>query len=139
MSDRPAPTTTLDTKFFWDGLAADRLLIQRCSGCAALRHPPRPMCPHCNSLAWQPIEACGRGYVHSFVQPRHPAWPWFEDGYIVALIDLEEGIRLVSNLCGVAPAEVTIGMPVEAFIERFDNGVSLHQFRPRREPAAGTR
>lgn len=132
MSDRLAPTTTPDTKFFWDGLRDGKLLIQRCAGCRALRHPPRPMCPRCNALAWDAIEASGRGTVYSFVLPRHPPWPWFEGKtYIVALIELEEGTRILSNLRDVDPAAVTIGMPVEAFVERFDGGVALHQFRPR--------
>ncbi len=130
MSERLAPATTPDTKFFWDGLAEGKLLVQRCSECEALRHPPRPMCPRCNSLQWEAIPASGRGRVHSFVQPRHPVWPWFEDGYIVALIELDEGLRVVSNLREVDPAAVTIGMAVEVFMERFDNGVWLHQFRP---------
>jgi uncharacterized OB-fold protein len=131
MSERLAPTTTPDTKFFWDALKDGKLLVQRCKGCSTLRHPPRPMCPRCNALAWEPIEACGRGTVYSFVLPRHPRWPWFDEIYVVALIELEEGVRIVSNLNGVDPAEVTIGMPVEAYVEHFDN-VSLPQFRPRR-------
>lgn len=133
MSDRLPPTTTPDTKFFWDGLKQGKLLIQRCTACGALRHPPRPMCPKCNSLQWDTIEASGRGHVHSFVLPRHPPWPWFEGTYIVALVDLEEGTRLVANLITGDPNSVTIGMPVETYVEHFDNGVSLPQFRPRSE------
>ncbi|MEW6267953.1 MAG: OB-fold domain-containing protein [Thermodesulfobacteriota bacterium] len=132
MSERLAPTTTPDTRFFWDALKDGRLLIQRCAACATLRHPPRPMCPRCNALSWDTIEPCGRGEVYSFVLPRHPQWPWFEDGYVVVLVQLEEGVRIVSNLRDVAPEDVTIGMPVEAYVEHFDNGVSLPQFRPRR-------
>lgn len=131
MSDRLAPTTTPDTKFFWDGLKDGKILIQRCKGCARLRHPPRPMCPHCNSLAWDTVPASGRGTLHSFVMPRHPQWPWFEGTYVVALVDLEEGVRLVTNLVDVDPADATIGMAVEGRVEHFDNGVSLTQFRPR--------
>ena len=130
MSSRLAPTTTLDTRFFWEALKEERLLIQRCAECRTLRHPPRPMCPACNSLAWDTIAASGRGTVHSFVMPRHPPLPWFEGTYIVALIDLEEGTRLVSNLCDVDPADVRIGMPVELFFSRFDDGLVLPQFRP---------
>jgi len=134
MSDRLAPTTTPDSKFFWDALNDEKLLIQRCTGCETLRHPPRPMCPRCNSLEWDAIEVSGRGTVYSFVMPHHPPWPWFEgQTYIVALIELEEGTRILSNLRDVEPAGVTIGMPVEVFFERFDSGVTLHQFRPRRE------
>jgi uncharacterized OB-fold protein len=133
MSDRLAPTTTPDTKFFWDALQAGRLLIQRCADCATLRHPPRPMCPHCNSLRWDTIASSGRGTVYSFVLPRHPRWPWFDDTYVVALIELEEGTRIVSNLRDVDPERVSIGMAVEAYVEHFDNGVALPQFRPRGE------
>ena len=134
MSERLAPTTTPDSKFFWEALKQEKLLVQRCSRCERLRHPPRPMCPRCNSLEWKTIEASGRGTVYSFVMPRHPAFPWwFEGTYVVALIELEEGIRILSNLRDVEPENVTIGMPVECFIEHFDNGVSLPQFRPRRD------
>jgi uncharacterized OB-fold protein len=132
MSDRLAPTTTPDTKFFWDALKENKLLIQRCTQCSALRHPPRPMCPRCNALGSDTVEASGRGVVHSFVLPRHPQWPWFEGTYVVALVALEEGTRIVSNLTDVDAADVTIGMPVEVVIEHFDNGVSLPLFRPRR-------
>jgi uncharacterized OB-fold protein len=107
-----------------------KLLIQRCAGCQALRHPPRPMCPRCNSLAWDTIESSGRGTVYSFVMPRHPPFPWFEGTYIVVLVALEERIRLVSNLCEIDPDDVTIGMPVEVFFEHFDDGLVLPQFRP---------
>lgn len=130
MSARLAPTTTPDTQFFWDGVRAHTLLIQRCTACRALRHPPRPMCPHCNALAWETIASSGRGVVYSFVMPQHPPLPWFDAPYIVALIELEEGIRLVSNLCDVAPHAVTIGMRVEVFYAHFDDGLVLPQFRP---------
>lgn len=88
------------------------------------------MCPRCNSVEWHTIESAGRGRVFSFVMPQHPAYPWFEYPYIVALIDLDEGIRLVSNLCGIAPEDASIGMPVEVFYEHFDNDLVLAQFRP---------
>jgi uncharacterized OB-fold protein len=130
VSSRLAPAVTHDTEFFWDGCKAHRLLIQRCGGCQTLRHPPRPMCPRCNSVEWDTIESSGRGEVFSFVMPQHPPYPWFEYPYIVVLVDLEEGIRLVSNLCEIAPADVTIGMAVEVFYEEFDEGLVLPQFRP---------
>jgi len=131
MTMRLAPTTTLDTQFFWDALRERRLVIQRCTGCGALRHPPRPMCPGCNGLGWDTIESSGRGTVYSFVMPQHPQFPWFDYPYVVALVELEEGTRIVSNVCDVAPADVTIGMPVEVFFDEFDGGLVLPQFRPR--------
>jgi uncharacterized OB-fold protein len=130
MSYRLAPSVSPDTQFFWDGLKDHKLLIQRCASCGALRHPPRPMCPACNSLEWDTVTASGRGTVHSFVMPQHPPMPFMEYPYIVALVDLEEGTRLLSNLCEIAPEEASIGMPVEVFYEEFDEGLVLHQFRP---------
>jgi len=132
MSARLPPTQTLDSKVFWDGVKEHAIRIQRCDACGALRHPPRPMCPACNSLAWSTVDASGRGTVYSFVMPRHPPFPWFEGTYIVVLVELEEGVRIVSNLCGVEPDDVAIGMPVEVFYEEFDGGLVLPQFRPAR-------
>ncbi|CAB4885324.1 unannotated protein [freshwater metagenome] len=130
MSSRLAPSMNPDTQFFWDGVSEHRLLIQRCTGCATLRHPPRPMCPRCNSVSWDTLESSGRGSVFSFVMPQFPQYPWFEYPYIVVLVDLDEGTRLVSNLRDIAPAEVTIGMRVEVFYEHHDDGLVLPQFRP---------
>ena len=125
---------TQDTQFFWDGVKAHRLLIQRCRGCGTLRHPPRPMCPHCHSLEWDSIEASGRGTVYSFVIPHHPPLPWFPEPYVVALVELEEGTRLVTNVVGVAPENVSIGMPVRVHFEAFDDGLVLPLFTPEDRP-----
>lgn len=133
MATRLAPAISKDTEFFWNGLREHKLLIQRCGGCGALRHPPRPMCPACRSLGWEPVVASGRGTVYSYVLPHEPKFPFFEYPYIVALIELAEGVRLVSNLCDIDPADVTVGMDVEVFYQEFDGadgGLVLHQFRP---------
>ncbi|MDA8340754.1 MAG: Zn-ribbon domain-containing OB-fold protein [Actinomycetota bacterium] len=130
MSGRLAPSMTPDTAFFWEGVRDHRLLIQRCTECGTLRHPPRPMCPRCTSLSWEAIEASGRGTVLSFVMPRHPQFPGFDERFIVALVELEEGTRLVSNLVGTTPEEASIGMAVEVRFEHFDNDVVLPQFVP---------
>jgi uncharacterized OB-fold protein len=87
------------------------------------------MCPHCNSLEWDTVESSGRGTVHSYVVPRHPVLPFMGRPYIVVLVDLEEGTRLVSNLRGIDPAAVHRGLAVEVFFETFDDGLVLHQFR----------
>ena len=124
------PSISPDTEFFWNGLRDRQLLIQRCMSCGIVRHPPRPMCPHCNSLEWDTVIASGRGTVHSFVMPQHPQFPFMDYPYIVALVDLEEGVRLVSNLIGIAPEDAQIDMPVEVCFTEFDDGFVLHQFRP---------
>lgn len=131
MAARLAPAITADTEFFWNGLRENKLLIQRCDGCGQLRHPPRPMCPNCRSLQWETIESSGRGTVYSYVMPHEPKFPFFEYPYVVALVELEEGVRLVSNLTGIDPSEVSPGLPVEVYYQTFDDGLVLHQFRPR--------
>jgi uncharacterized protein len=130
MAARPAPSTSPDTDFFWNGLREHKLLIQRCAGCGTLRNPPRPMCAKCNSLDWDTLASAGRGTVYSYVMPQHPRFPYFEYPYIVVLVELAEGVRLVSNLRDTAPSDVRAGMPVEVSYETFDNDLVLHQFRP---------
>jgi uncharacterized OB-fold protein len=125
-----APSMSPDTQFFWDGLREHRLLIQRCTSCATLRHPPRPMCPACNELGWDTVEASGRGTVHSLVMPQHPQFPFLDYPYAVVLVALEEGTRVVSNLIGIDPADAELDMAVEVTFVEFENGLVLHQFRP---------
>ena len=133
MTVRAKPAENLDTKFFWDGARGGLLLIQQCAECSTFRHPPRPMCPACNSLRWEAVESSGKGVVHSYVIPHHPKLPGFEEPYVVALVDLPEGVRMVSNVRGIAPSAVTNGMEVELFFETFDDDVTLPQFRPAKE------
>jgi len=127
---RPRPGKTSDNAFFWEGVARGVLLIQRCSSCERLRHPPGPMCPHCHSLAWDTQEASGRGRVYSFVVAHHPAIPPFEYPNLIALIELEEGTRLVSNLVGIDPSAAEIGMPVQVEFTKVDDELVLPLFRP---------
>jgi hypothetical protein len=126
---RPRPARSPDTAFFWEGVVAGRLLIQRCAACARLRHPPGPMCPACQSLDWDTLTASGRGRVYSFVVAHHPRVPPFAYPNLIALVELEEGTRLVTNLIGVDPAEVAIGMPVEVEFTRVDEDLVLPLFR----------
>lgn len=125
----PRPGITHDNRFFWEGLASDRLLIQRCAACHRLQHPPAPMCPGCHGLEMDSIEASGRGVVYSFVVAEHPPIPPFEYPNVIALVELEEGTRLVSRLVGIEPGAVRIGMPVHVEFERIEPGFVLHRFR----------
>jgi len=128
---RPRPAVNDDNRFFWDAVARGELRIQRCASCGKLRHPPRPMCPKCQSLEWDTIRASGKGTVHSYVVPYHPQLPMFPQPYIVVLVDLAEGTRLVSNLIDIAPEEAKVGMPVELVMVEVEEGFSLPLFRPR--------
>jgi uncharacterized OB-fold protein/acyl dehydratase len=127
---RPRPAITQDNAFFFEGAKQGKLLIQRCASCGRLRHPPRPMCNVCRSLEWDTIEAGGRGVVYSFVVNHHPQVPAFDYPLVVALVELEEGTRLVSNIVGADPAEVHVGMTVELEFVAFDDELTLPQFHP---------
>jgi len=122
------PVENADDRFFWEGAAEGKLLLQWCTGCDTVRHPPSPMCPRCHSLAWEAREASGRGTVYSWVLSHHPT-AGDPTPRIVVLVELAEGVRLVSNLAGVEPSAVRNDMAVEVFFERFGD-VTLPQFRP---------
>jgi uncharacterized OB-fold protein/acyl dehydratase len=126
---RPRPAITHDNRFFWEGVDAGRLLIQRCR-CGVLRHPPGPMCPRCRSLEWDAVEASGRGTVYSYVVAHHPPIPPFAYPNLIVLVALEEGTRIVSNLVDVAPDAVRIGMPVQARFVTIEGERRLLQFEP---------
>lgn len=122
------PVPDADDQFFWDGVAAGKLLLERCASCKTKRHPPSPMCGVCLSTEREAFEASGRAAVHSWIGSRHPSEPDAEPR-IVVLVDLEEGLRMVSNLQDVAIADVYPGMPVEVCFAEID-GTMLPQFRP---------
>lgn len=124
----PGPTADRDNAFFWEGVAEGELRLQRCAGCGRLRHPPGPMCPSCRSFDWTVEPSTGRGTVYSAIVARYPELPGFVYPYVVALIELEEGVRVVANVRGAEPGMVDIGAPVELFFE--DHGeFRLPQFR----------
>jgi uncharacterized protein len=106
------PVIGPDTQFFWDGVKEGELRIQRCADCGARRHPPGPMCPHCHSVKRDYTVAGGRGVVHSYVIHHHPPVPGLTPPYAVALVELDEGVRMVGNVLGCPPEDVRIGMPV---------------------------
>ena len=127
---RPAPWVTRDSAFFWEAAKRDELVAQRCADCGELRAPPRPMCPHCNSLKCEEQVLSGRGSVYTWVIPRYPVVPGFEGTHIVAVITLEEGIRMVSNVCDIAYEDIVADMPVEVFFETTRDDFRIPLFRP---------
>jgi uncharacterized OB-fold protein/acyl dehydratase len=127
---RPRPAITHDNRFWFEGAKEHKLLIQRCTSCGVLRHPPTAMCASCRSFDWDAVEASGRGIVYSFVVNHYPQVPAFDYPLVVALIELEEGTRLVSNLTDIEPGDVRVGMPVEVEFVAFDEELTLPQFRP---------
>lgn len=128
----PRPPVTKDGEFFWAGFVERKLLVRQCGQCGRLHHPPGPMCPECNSLEWTPRECSGRGTIHSFVVMHQPQIPGHQYPLPVALIDLEEGARIVANLQGIAPDKVRIGLPVEVQYVEYEKDFVLPAFRERR-------
>lgn len=128
---RPPPGISDDTRFFWDGAREGKLLIQRCTSCGTLRHPPGPVCPSCHSFEWDTLQASGLGTVYSFVVMHYPEVPPFDHPNPIALIELDEGTRLTAQLVGVKPGDVQIGQRVQVEFNTFNDGeLVLPQFRP---------
>ncbi|MFI1723700.1 OB-fold domain-containing protein [Streptomyces sp. NPDC020489] len=128
-SRRPRPVINRDNAGFWEGVRSHRLLIQRCTACRTLRHPWLPGCNTCGHPEWDTVEASGTGTVHSYVVMHHPPFPAFDPPYAVGLIELTEGVRLISNVIGVPYDKVRIGMPVRLEFEEYDDELVLPVFR----------
>lgn len=126
---RPRPVVNRDNQGFWDGVRDHRLLIQRCTACATLRFPWLPGCNACSSPDWDTVEASGAGTVFSYVVMHHPPFPAFDPPYAVALVELAEGVRMISNITGVPYDKVRIGLPVRLEFLRVDDTLELPLFR----------
>ncbi|GAA4532593.1 Zn-ribbon domain-containing OB-fold protein [Nonomuraea ferruginea] len=132
---KPVPRPTPDTQPFWDGTAAGELRIQRCLACERHYFYPRPSCPRCGSGSVEWVRASGRATLYSYVINHRPA-PGFEGPYAIAVVELEEGVRMMTNLVGVEPApeNLELDMPLRVtFEERGEVHVPLF------EPAGGGR
>jgi uncharacterized OB-fold protein len=118
------PVRNRDTEFFWEGTRAGELRIQRCNACGALRHPPGPMCPSCHSTDRGHVVASGRGTVFSFVVHHAPQLPGRALPLTIALVELEEGVRMVADVVG-EPGTVSIGDAVRVGFDRIDDDLTL--------------
>lgn len=125
---RPRPAVNRDNAFWFDAAREHRLVIQRCAACGALRHPPAPCCPACRSFDWDTVEAGGRGVIYSFVVNHHPQAPGFDYPLPVVLVELDEGVRLVADVVGLEPDQLTIGLPVRLAWLDADAELSLPAF-----------
>ena len=128
------PVPDADTKPYWDGIADGELRLQRCEACGAAVFYPRAVCPHCfgGPLRW--FTAAGTGRVYSYTVA-HRAFGEFEDQapFTVALVDLDEGVRMLTRIVGASPDSVAIGMPVQMTVEQIGDA-DLPCFRPAQEP-----
>lgn len=129
MTDVPKPTPTELSKGFWDAARRHELVAQRCTDCRHWRHYPQLRCPHCHSPAWNWEQLSGRGHIHSYsVAHRafHPAWA-DRVPYVVATIELDEGIRMVTDMD--AAEMPNINDPVVVWFERLDDETVLPKFK----------
>ena len=122
------PVLSPDTAFFWEGLKAGKLLIQRCQSCQVLQHPPVPACMSCHSLSTDFVESSGMGHLVSFVVIHKPQVVGFEYPHPVGLIELDEGVRLVAPIGGVSLDKLQIGMRVKAHMEPNADAYRLPSF-----------
>ena len=134
---RPRPAITQDNAFWFEGAREHTLLIQHCTSCGALRHPPLPACGTCGSLEWDTVEASGRGTLYSYVVVHYPQVAAFEYPLPIGLVELEEGTRVVANLGGAEPGSLAIGTELIAEFVDFDDELSLPVFVPAAAPASG--
>lgn len=130
VAKRPKPGMSDDTRFFWDGCKQGQLLIQRCTQCATLRHPPAPVCIQCHSFDWDTLQASGKGQLYSFVVMHYPAVAPFDHPNPIGLIELDEGVRLIAGLVGVKREDISIGQRVQVEFQTFDDDLALPLFRP---------
>lgn len=129
---KPLPQISPDTKAFWEGCREHKIRIQKCGDCGHLRWPPAFLCPHCLSLNTKWITASGRGRVYSYVVYHVAFDPAFKEDipYVVALVALEEGPHLLTNIVGCDPRAVSCEMEVDVAWEDVTETVSLPKFRP---------
>jgi uncharacterized OB-fold protein len=129
---KPIPTPTHETRPYWEGCKRHELRIQQCGACGQHQFYPRLYCSKCfsNRVDW--VNASGRAKVTTFTIVRRPVSPAFKDElpYVVALVTLEEGPSMMTNIVGCAPEQVAIGMPVVVKFEDWTEEISIPKFRP---------
>jgi uncharacterized OB-fold protein len=129
----PPPLADAVTLPFWQAAAEHRLVVQRCTACGHTRLPPAPICPECRSAKadWQPVS--GRGEVYTYTVVHRPIAAGQPLPFVIAVIALEDagGVRVISNLVGVSPGDVRIGLPVEVVWEDMSAELAIPRFKPR--------
>lgn len=132
MSERPQPVVDADSREFWEAASRHELRLPYCNACQRAFYYPRVLCPHCHGddLIWKTL--CGHGVVHSYTVSRRPAGPAFQERtpYVVALVDLEEGPRMLTNIIIDDVERVHIGQEVTVVFEKLDDGLALPVFYP---------
>jgi uncharacterized OB-fold protein len=133
MSDttRAKPLPTPETQHYWDGAAAGELRLQRCVDCANVYFPPRPFCPACASRNVAVFAASGKATLYSYLI-HHRAVPGFTPPYAIAVVQLAEGPRLMTNIigCPQTPEALQLDMPLQVAFQKLDDQITLPVFQP---------
>lgn len=129
---KPLPQPSADTKSFWDGCKEHQLRFQKCLNCGHILWPPSIICPLCYSYDAEWIVASGKGKVYTFVVYHHLYHKAFEEDipYVTAIVELDEGPHLLTNIVGCNPDKVRCDMPVEVIWEDITGEFSLPKFKP---------
>ena len=132
---RPLPTPNGFSQPFWDAAHQHSLRLQRCDVCNTVRFYPRPRCPTCLSDAATWTEMSGRGSVYSFTVVHRPLARWFADRMplVVAVVELDENVRMMTNIAGCEPDDVVVGMRVQVTWHDADDEITLPWFEPESE------
>jgi uncharacterized OB-fold protein len=130
--EKPLPRPTPVTRPFWDGLRDREIRLQRCDDCGRWVFYPRSHCNHCLSeaLSWHTVS--GRGTLYTFTIARQPTSPHFADDVPqhLAVVELDEGVRVTSTLVNVAEEDIRIGMPLKPVFDRVSDEATLLRFEP---------
>lgn len=129
---RPLPQWNQDQAWHWEGLRERELRIQRFTDDGTLVHPPANANPNTQGMDYDWIVASGKATLYSYTVPHYPQIPSFDYPLIVGLVELEEGVRLISNIVACSPDQLEVGMPLEVCYVDTHDDVTLHQFRPAR-------
>jgi uncharacterized OB-fold protein len=130
MTQRPLPQPTRITQPYWDAARENRLMIQQCGNCHQHQFYPRQFCVSCLSEDIKWVASSGRGKVYTYTINRRSANPAMSElvPYVVAAVDLEEGVRMIANIVDTPVDQVKIGSPVEVRFEKLSDEITLPQF-----------
>jgi uncharacterized OB-fold protein len=129
---KPLPYPTPETQRFWAGCKKHQLWLPFCSSCEHFFFYPRPFCPRCFSWTVEWKQASGRGTLYTFAIQYRPQAPGFQPPYVTAIVQLDEGPRLMTNLLvdEPEPGKIECDIPVEVVFEDVSEEISLPMFRP---------
>jgi uncharacterized OB-fold protein len=125
------PHIDFDNQGFWEAVKKHKLVFQKCKDCGLLVHRPRPMCPRCNSMQKEWAPSSGKGFIYSWVNfvYANAAYPGIKVPYLVVVVEMLEGVRMISNMYDATREDIYIGMPVEVVFDDIAEDLTLPKFR----------